>query len=172
LVVTGLVLIGAPGAGKSSVLEALTSRLEGRGISYGAIESEELARGWPLLPPESWLSQLAAVIRLQRECGRRLFLIAATTETADELRGVLDALDADQLLVVCLEASPEIVASRIAEREPDRWPGKPGLIAHARELARGIPKIQPVDVRIDTENREPDDVAAQIENALIGLTQA
>ena len=163
-------LIGAPGAGKSSVLEAVTSRLEARGVSYGAIESEELSRGWPLLPAESWIAQLAAVLRLQRERGRTLFLVAATTETAEESGGVLNALSADEVLVVCLEASPDIVASRIAEREPDRWPGKQRLIAHARELALSIPQIQAIDLRIDTEGREPDDVAAEVEHELVALS--
>jgi len=163
------VLIGAPGTGKSSVLEALTSRLEARGIEHGAIESEELGRGWPWLAAESWLAQLAAVLALQREAGRRLFLIVATTETTDELRGVLDALGADQQLVVCLHASSDTVASRIAQREPDRWPGKRRLIAHARKLALTVPQIQPVDLGIQTDHREPDEVAAEIEHALITL---
>jgi len=168
-VVTGLVLIGAPGAGKSSVLEALTTRLEVRGTAYGAIESEQLAWGWPLLGAESWIAQLAAVIGLQRQSGRTLFLIAATTETADQLRGVLTALNADVVLVVCLIATPKIVAARIEEREPDRWPGKERLIRHARELARTIPLIETIDLQINTEDREADDVAAEIHDALITL---
>jgi chloramphenicol 3-O-phosphotransferase len=84
---------------------------------------------------------------------------------------VLDALGADRRLVVCLQASPDTVASRIAEREPDRWPGKQRLVDHARELALAIPQIQPIDLRIETDDREPDDVAAEIENALIALMQ-
>jgi hypothetical protein len=77
----------------------------------------------------------------------------------------------DQQLVVCLHASSDTVASRIAQREPDRWPGKQRLIAHARRLALTIPQIQPVELRIQTDHREPDDVAAEIEDALIALIQ-
>jgi chloramphenicol 3-O-phosphotransferase len=167
--VKGLVLIGAPGAGKSSVLEALTTLLEVDGTAYGAVESEQLARGLPLLEADAWITQLGAVIALQRQAGRTLFLIAATTETADELRGVISAVGADSVIVVCLRASPDVVAARIAEREPDRWPGKQRLIGHARRLAQTIPLIDGIDLLIDTEEREADDVASEILNALTAL---
>jgi chloramphenicol 3-O-phosphotransferase len=150
------VLIGAPGAGKSSVLEALTTL-------------QQLARGSPLLEADAWITQLAAVIALQRQAGRTLFLIAATTKTADELRGVISALGADSVIVVCLRASPEIVAARIAEREPDRWPGKQRLIGQARRLAQAIPLIDGLNLLIDTEEREADDVAGEIHKALTAL---
>jgi predicted ATPase len=62
-----VILIGAPGSGKSSVLDALATRLEIDGVSHGAIESEQLAQGFPLLPGDSWTEQLAAVLTLQRD---------------------------------------------------------------------------------------------------------
>ena len=73
-----LILTGSPGAGKSSVLEALTTQLEIDGVEYSALESEQLAWGSPWLSAEQWLPLLAAVTALQRDVGRRLFLIAAT----------------------------------------------------------------------------------------------
>ena len=165
--VSGLVLVGAPGSGKSSVLEVLTSLLEVDRIAHAAIESEQLARGWPLLDAEHWIAQLAAALALQREAGRTLFLIAATTETAGELAGVLAALDADRAFVVCLGASPEVVAARIAKREPDHWPGKQRLIDHARVLAAAMPLIDGIDLLIDTDQRHAGDVAAEVHAALI-----
>jgi gluconate kinase len=117
-------IIGAPGAGKSSVLKALTTLLEIDGIEYGATESEQLSWGAPLLGADEWIPQLAAVVALQRRAGRSPFLIAATTETASQPRAVTAALAVGSVAVVCLAASPEAVAARIAEREPDRWPGK------------------------------------------------
>jgi pimeloyl-ACP methyl ester carboxylesterase len=121
-----------------------------------------LAWGWPWLAISEWLPQLAAVISLQRAAGRRLFLVAATTDTQLELQGVIDALAVDRLIVVCLSAGPEAVATRIADREPDAWPGKAPLISHARVLAESIPSIAGIDAVICTEGRSPVDVAGEI----------
>jgi hypothetical protein len=163
-----LVLTGAPGAGKSSVLEALTTLLEIEGVEFSALESEQLARGNPWLPPSQWLPQLAAVTALQREVGRSLFLVAATTETSEELRQVVEAVGTDRAVVVLLVAQPHVVADRVGMREPDAWPGKPGLVAHARELAVSMPRdLHGVDVRIETDHRDPVDVAAEVREVLV-----
>jgi gluconate kinase len=160
--IAALVLTGAPGSGKSTVLEALSSALESESIEHGAIESEELGRGFPPLADDRWIAQLAAVLAMQREAGRRLFLIVATTETEDELRGVLDAACAERTLVVCLRAPAHVLAERLELREPERWPGKRGLIAHARELGEVIPALRGIEVVIDTTGRGPEEVAAEI----------
>jgi hypothetical protein len=57
----------------------LSTLLEVDELAFGALESEQLAWGSPWLRPSEWLPQLAAVICLQRAAGRRLFLVAATT---------------------------------------------------------------------------------------------
>lgn len=158
---TALVLIGAPGSGKSSTLDALCTKLEIEGIAHGAIESEQLSRGSPLLRGAEWTAQLAAVLALQRAHRRRI-LIAATTETAQELRQVIDATAAERLLVVCLSAPAQTLAARLDAREPDRWPGKQGLIAHALELAEVIPKLEGIDLVIDTGGRGPLEVAEEV----------
>jgi chloramphenicol 3-O-phosphotransferase len=163
---SALVLTGAPGTGKSSVLEALTTLLGIDGTPHGAIESEQLAWGLPWLEASEWLPQLTSVISLQRRAGRRLFLVSATTETAAELRDVVDAVAAERVLIVCLSAGPEIVAARIADREPDYWPGKNALIAHARRLAHTMPAIEGVDLVLETEGRDPAAVAKEVRDAL------
>jgi hypothetical protein len=162
----GLILTGAPGTGKSSVLDALSTLLEIKQTAFGAIEAEQLARGWPWLASSEWLPQLASVIALQHSAGRDLFLVVATTETQSELRGVIEALSVDRVIVVCLVAPPEVVAGRIADREPDSWPGKTPLIAHARELATTIPALPGLDAVLNTHGRSAVQVAAQVHEVL------
>ncbi|MGO9489109.1 MAG: hypothetical protein ACLQBB_08810 [Solirubrobacteraceae bacterium] len=164
--VAALILTGAPGTGKTSVLEALATLHDIEAIEHGAIEAEQLSLGLPLLPASSWVAQLEAVLALQREAGRRRFLISATVETAEDLAAAGSATAADLLLVVCLRASSEIVAARIDAREPDHWPGKAPLMDRARRLAVSTPRLPGIDVVIDTEQRVAGDVAAEILRAM------
>ena len=159
-------LTGAPGAGKSSVLEALSGLLEEAGVAHGALESEQLAWGAPWLADDAVCAQLAAVCELQRAAGRRLFLVSATTETQAELRGVVTAIGAERTLVACLAADPGTVAARIAAREPDWWSGKARLIEHARELAGVIPALPGVEVVVSTEGETARDVAGRVRDAM------
>lgn len=161
-----VVLTGAPGAGKSSVLERLATLLEFEGVEFGALESEQLGWGSPWLYGEPWLRQLRAIVELQRQAGRRRFLIAATTETAAELAAVRDAIAVDQVVSVLLGAPAKVVAERIDAREPDAWPGKQRLIEHARQLAVSMRDLAGIDIRIDTADREAVDVAVELREAL------
>jgi broad-specificity NMP kinase len=164
--VGALILSGAPGSGKTSVLAKLGTRLESEGCAFGAIETEQLAQGSPLLRNEEWIPQLAAVLCLQREIGRRLFLIVATLESEADLQGVVAAAAADKTLVVCLRADAETLAYRLDARESARWPGKKLLIEHARALTDRAPAIEGVDLVVDTDSLDCDETAAAILGAL------
>ncbi len=161
-----LLITGAPGAGKSSVLDALCTLLELDGIEHGAIETEQLTRGVPTLGNELLAEQLRGVLELQRGSGRRLFLVAFTAESAAQLQAVLAATGAQLTHVVCLRAPADVLAARLAEREPDRWPGKHDLIAHARAMAASAPAIAGVDQAIDTDGRGAEDVAREVLGAM------
>lgn len=160
--VDALLVVGGPGSGKSSVASALGTLLEVEGVRYGAIETELLAWAWPWLSLEDSLPQLRSLVALQREAGRELFLIIATTETEADLRGVLDAVPANRVLVICLSAPADLAAQRVADREPDTWPGKAGLVEHARHLADVIPALSGIDHVLSTRDRAAPEVAAEV----------
>jgi cytidylate kinase len=161
-----IVITGPPGAGKTSVLEKLSTLLEIEGIEFGAIESEQLGRGSPWLDGLAVANQLQAVLRIQQDVGRRLFLIAATTGTDHELRGIVQAVAAEKITVVLLIARPDVVADRVRDREPDEWPGKAHLIEHARELAALMPELGGVDLTLSTDGRQVHQVAHELLAAL------
>ncbi len=160
--IAAVVLVGAPGAGKSAVLDALATLLEREGAEHGAIESEELTRGFPPLANPLLAEQLAAALALQRRAGRGLFLVAFTAESDADVQAVLSAAAAERALVVCLSAPEDVLAARLQEREPDGWPGKAGLIAHARALAAVVPALEEIDLTLDTAARDAGDVASAV----------
>ena len=162
-----LILTGAPGSGKSSVLDALSTLLETDGVRFGAIETELLARGWPWLTPREFVPQLATVISSQRQVGRDTFLVVATTETESELRAVIEAVGDSRVVVICLSAPPDVAARRVAEREPDAWPGKTALIEHAGKLAQEIPYLPSIDLVLPTAERPAVEVAAEVKEILL-----
>jgi GTPase SAR1 family protein len=157
-----IVITGPPGAGKTSVLERLSTMLELEGVAFGAIESEQLGWGSPWLDSESVIRQLNAVLRIQQDAGRRLFLIAATTETDRELRDIVQAAGVEKITVVLLTAPPDVVGGRVREREPNEWPGKERLIEHARELATSMRDLAGVDLTLSTDGREAHEVACEL----------
>jgi predicted kinase len=93
--------------------------------------------------------------------------VVATTEDEQQLRSVIDAVAADRVLVVCLSASADVVAERVAAREPDSWPGKADLIEHARLLADEVPSIDGIDVVLPTTDWRAVDVAAKVRDLLL-----
>lgn len=157
-----LLLVGAPGAGKSSVLDALGTELERAGARFGRIESEQLSEGVPLLRGEPWYAALRATFGALRAAGRELLLVVATPETAADLAAVRDAVGPGTTLVVLLTIDPATAAARVEAREPDRWPGKAGLVAHAAELAVALETLPGVDARISTADRSALEVADEI----------
>jgi hypothetical protein len=149
------------------VAQAFTTLLENAGIEHGAIESEQLAWGSPWLPDERVRAQLAEVLRMQRGYGRALFVVVATTETAADLRALLDAIGASRTLVVALAVPGEVAAARVLAREPERWAGREALAAHARSLASAIPALPGVDLVLSTDGRSAEAVADELLGAAV-----
>jgi adenylate kinase family enzyme len=161
-----VVITGAPGAGKSSVAEALTTLLDNAGVPHGAIESEQLAWGTPWLDDALVREQLAEVLRMQRGYGRRLFVVVATTETEADLRALVAAIGATRSFVVALTVPGEVASARVLSREPERWAARDALAEHAAELAPVIPALDGVDLVLSTDGRDEESVAADLLEAM------
>lgn len=167
-----IVIIGAPGAGKTTAVEALSDLLAESGTPHGAIELEQLAWGHPWLPFAAAAAQLRTVLIEQRRLGRTLFLITATPETDDELESLVAANGRGRVWVIALRAPADTVAARVMEREPEHWSGRAALAEHARALASDVPSLARVDVVVDTEGRSPRDTARTIADEVLRLERA
>jgi GTPase SAR1 family protein len=169
--VFAVVLTGAPGAGKTSVLEALSDALVDDDVPHAIVETEALTSTHPPLDDAQWFAHVRVTCELHRRQGQRLLLVATTVESVGDLHGVLDAIAADEHVVVRLEAEPETLARRIVEREPDGWSGLDGLVAASARLGPEIAALDGVALTLNTEDTAPGDVARRIRDAFPGPLQ-
>jgi hypothetical protein len=149
------------------VLTALVDALSDDSIAHAAVEVEMLVWTHPALTDEQWARHLRMACELYREAGHRLLLVAQTLDTdADaDVAELLDAVGADEVFLVRLEAEPASLVERIIEREPPSWLGLWGLVEHAQELAGTMPGLAGVDLVFSTEGERAEDVAAGIRAA-------
>jgi len=159
-----LVLTGRPGAGKTSVLTALSDTLSDADVPHAALEVEALRWTHPPLSLEEEMRHLRTVCGLLRDSGHRVLIIARTIEDDAEMAAVLRAInpDTDSYLVARLEAPPATLVARILAREPASWSGLEGLVSHARELAVNMPGLSGVGLVYSTEGTRAEDVADRI----------
>jgi RNase adaptor protein for sRNA GlmZ degradation len=141
--VFAVVLTGLPGAGKSSVLTALTDALS----------------------DEQWSRHVQAVCALHREAGHELLLVAQTLETDEDTNQLKRAVSADESLLVRLEARPATLVERIIDRKPESWSGLTQLVAHAQQLAASMPALRDIDLVLDTEHQRPEALAQLVRDA-------
>jgi GTPase SAR1 family protein len=160
-----LVLTGAPGAGKTAVLKALSDDLVVEDVRHAVIETEALTSAHPPLEGDRWFSPVQAVCERYRCFGYGLLLVAVTVEADDDLRAVLAAIGADEHAVVRLEAEPDTLRRRIVEREPAGWSGLDALVAASERLGPIIAALDGVALSLSTEGQRPTAVAARIRDA-------
>lgn len=160
-----LVLIGPPGAGKSSVLEALSDALVVDDVRHAMVETEALTSAHPPLDDDQWLAPVGAVCGLYRRFGYGLLLVAATVEADEDLRALVDAVSADEHVVVRLEAEATTLRRRVIDREPEGWSGLDELVAASGRLAPVIAHLDGIALALSTEGQRPEAVAARIRDA-------
>ena len=161
-----LVLTGPPGSGKTEVAASLHDALGEAGIDTALVEIDALERSHPPIDRRRSLSHLAVMASSYRDIGAELFVITATIEDDDHREAVLEAVGADETMLVRLEADPQTLRERLLAREAPGWGGLPDLINASRRLAESMEGLSGVDLVLSTEDGQPADLARSIEAAL------
>ena len=95
----------------------------------------------------------------------RPLLVAEVIESAAHLDDVLAALDADDHLLVRLDAALETLRQRIIVREPPGWVGLDHLLAETPELQAALAELEGVHAVVDTDNSTFTQIVDQIRSA-------
>jgi predicted kinase len=160
-----ILICGAPGAGKSAALTALTDALTDADVRHAAFEVDELTRAHPPVLASRLFSHAGLMAEAYRDAGHDLLLVAATIESQWSLQALSDAIGATTRFVVRLEADPDTLRRRITEREPAGWSGLRSLVAAAEPLAKTHAKLEQIDLTVSTETADPGAIAAEIRRA-------
>jgi hypothetical protein len=166
--VFALLITGPPGAGKTSVLEALSDAMTADDVRHATVEVEALTSAHPPLDDDQWPVLVTAVCGLYRRFGYGLLLVTATVESAQDLRYVVAAVGADAHVVVRLEAEPETLRRRIVEREPETFAELDELVAASARLGPVIAGLAGIALALSTDGRRPAQVADEIRDAFAG----
>ncbi len=160
-----VVVNGAPGAGKTACLMALSDALVKDEVSHAAIDADEVAWAYPYPSNQDRFELLRASWEAHRRAGHDLLLVAEVVESTDELVALLEAVGTDDHLHVVLESSPPTLRRRIVEREPPNWSGLDYLLREMERYAVVLKELDGVHVVCNTEQLTPDEVTARIRAA-------
>lgn len=161
-----VVITGPPGAGKTTVLTALTGLLEADDIRFAAVELDALALVHPWPDDHAAFDHLAYVAASFRRRGYPTLLVGATVVNREYLRRLLDAVAAVDVMLVRLDAPTELLRKRIARREPPEWVGLLRLLEAAGTIATELAALPGFDLILNTEHCDPRTLAAAIRTAL------
>ena len=160
-----VLITGPPGAGKTTALIALSDALIDDRIAHAAADVDELAWGYPFPSLARRCEHLRAWCEAhRRDCGD-LVVVAEVIESPGHLRDVLRALDADDHLLVRLEAAVPTMRGRIVAREPPGWSGLERLLDESRALGASMKLLDGAQLVLDTERLAPDELARLIRAA-------
>jgi hypothetical protein len=119
--VFAVVVTGAPGAGKTVTLTALSDALADDEVAHAAVDVDNVAWAFPFPDVAERCAHLRAWCELHRRAGHDVVLVAEVIESPAHLGDVLAAVGADDHLLVRLDADPATLRRRITAREPPGW---------------------------------------------------
>jgi hypothetical protein len=160
--VFAVVVTGPPGAGKTACLTALTDALVDDEVAHASLDMDEVAWAYPFPSVEQRAALLGNAWEGHCRMGHDLLLFCEVVESSAHLAQLLDAVGADDHLLVRLEATPATMRERIVAREPPGWFGLEHLLGEVEPYAISQRELDGVHVTLDSEQLSPPEEAARI----------
>lgn len=111
-----VLIIGAPGAGKTTVLEAVTDQLAACGVAHASLETEHLAQVYPRAELGLILQALPGVWQVLKDHGVERLVLTHTCQSTDDVALVVKALGEAAVSVIALQAPSAVLRERIRAR--------------------------------------------------------
>jgi RNase adaptor protein for sRNA GlmZ degradation len=160
--VFAVLITGAPGAGKSECLMALSDMLVVDEIAHAVIDVDAVAWCYPWPSNAQRKALLAGAWQGHARGGHDLLLVAEVVESDDEVAEWLRVIEADDHILVVLEARVETLRRRIHDREPEGWSGLDYLVGETERFAAQLEELERGRLVLDTEELSPGEVAERI----------
>lgn len=157
-----VVITGAPGAGKTTYLIGLTDALVDVEVAHAAIDTDEVSWAYPFPDLSERAAYLGNAWAAYRDRGHAVLLLGEVIESKEHLTQLLEAVGAEDHLLVRLTAPYALLRQRILEREPPGWSGIDHLLEETERWVRVIGELADVHLTIDTTRIAPAQAAALI----------
>jgi predicted kinase len=162
-----IVITGPVGAGKTTVMEAMSALLEARGVCHAAIDQDALRMVRPRPPGDRFgvrvgYGNLQAIWPNLLQAGITCAAIADVVEDrAEALAFYAEAMPGAAVTIVRLDVPLDLVHARLAQRE--RTPaGLAWSQARAPELQAIMERAGVEDVLVEVGSRSPEEVALDV----------
>jgi hypothetical protein len=157
-----VLVTGPPGSGKTATLTALLDALAEDEVPHAGVDVDELSWSYPFPDVGQRCEHVLAWRNSHANAGAKLLVVAEVIESSAHLAHLLDALGADEHLIVALQADPATLRERIIEREPDGWFGLDHLLDEMERLAAEPPALGDVRLTFDTTRSSAVEIATAI----------
>jgi chloramphenicol 3-O-phosphotransferase len=164
--ITGVLLTGTIGAGKTTAAEAVSDRLHEEAIQHALLDLDWLGQVYP--PPDRGdpYNETLAITNLRViwpnfvHTGIRHVILAATVITRPQLDRLDAAMPGCSLTVVRVVARPETVAGRLAGRDSGRL--LEDFLRGTDAIAEEIERAALESFHVRTDDQVPEEVAEEI----------
>jgi GTPase SAR1 family protein len=160
-----VVITGAPGVGKTTYLIALFDALVDDQVASAAIDADEVSFAYPFPDLRGRADYIRRAAEAYRDNGHDVLLLSEVIESSEHLGQLLDAVGAEDHLLVRLTAPYMLLRQRILAREPVGWSGTEHLLEETRRWVEGIDELDGAGLTIDTVRTAPLEAAERIRAA-------
>jgi adenylylsulfate kinase-like enzyme len=156
-----LVLNGSPGAGKSTLANAIAEQLRQMDISHAVIDVDELGRVFPELGASLGWSNLRAIWPNYATMSNLKVILPVCIDSKQDLDVLRNAVPSKEFMICELVANESTLKDRVTKREPNEyWQRKLRTLVD-KHISKAL-SDKFADFRVRTDDKSIDDAVREI----------